>query len=76
MLQRTCDPDDPKRELLAVELGCEVTTVDKYLDKLREKLKVKGRVAVLHTAVRMGLVKCPCQGIKGYHDPELGEGRG
>ncbi len=74
LAQQLCHHAQPKREAMADTLHIRPRTVDRHTDNLFRKLKVHGRVSLLYGLVRLGLVKCPCGGVKGYVEPEEGKG--
>ncbi len=59
-----CQEKEPTPEQIAELMGCKEKTVESHRYHVYRKWKVRTRTELLFKAVKLGLVTCPCGGVK------------
>ena len=62
-----CGPDEPAVKALPSVLDLTLKTVQTHQYKLYRKVGVRTRVGLVHKAIALGLIPCPCRSKAGGH---------
>ena len=70
-----CRRPEPSKAMIADLMHVAVATVNRHCEDVYRILEVHSKLEFYDEAIRLGLVKCPCERAREAHEQAKGEGK-